>query len=69
MYSIAIVNGSEQRVIVPENKFLQVTKDHTLAPLRGHGYVLAVLSDGKCVGFVDVVTLGYASVKDWMCRV
>lgn len=55
--------GDGTRISLPDIKL-------ELHPLRGHAFVLAVLTpDGECVGWLDVEYAGHDSVKEWMSAV
>lgn len=40
--------------------------NYTYKALRGYAYVLGVFQNDSCIGWINVVNLGYDSVKDWM---
>jgi hypothetical protein len=56
-------------IIIPDIEIKSIQTNHKYVPLRGHGYVMAVYDNHKnCIGWVDVKTLGYETVKDWMSK-
>lgn len=62
MYSY-LENGT---VYIPETKITHVDASHTYKAMRGYAYILAVFKDNSCIGWIDIETLGYKSVKDWL---
>lgn len=54
------------RIFVPDIRLhsADMLAGWTFVPLRGHGYVVAVLDiEGRCVGYADCVDFGYSSAK------
>lgn len=67
MFSYTVINGTDRTIFVPDYRFKRIGKNLTLVPMRGYGYMLAVFcGNTECLGYVDVVDLGYANVKEWM---
>ena len=67
MYSIAVINGHDYKVTIPEKKLQEMPVDAKVYPLRGFGYMMAVFVPGSgCVGYIDVCNLGFDSVKEFL---
>lgn len=54
----------------PDVRVSVIPDGHTLVPLRGSAYTMAVLdADGGCVGWCEVTeATGFDSVRAWMER-
>jgi hypothetical protein len=56
-----------RQIFIPDQRVSEPNPDHIYVPLRGYAYGMAVfdLSD-KCIGWINVETLGYNTVREWM---
>ena len=64
-----IAYTKNKQINIPENKITEDKPEYNYAPLRGHGFIMAVFDlEDKCIGYIEIGTLGYNSVKEWMSK-
>lgn len=61
--------GDGSRIFVPDVKIVEDRDEYAYEPLRGYSASLAVVDDGRCIGWIDTRTLGYEDAKSWMADV
>lgn len=58
--------GEGNPIFVPEVRIDAICPTHIYVPTRGYVGSLAVFDGPNCIGWMDVRTLGYETVKDWI---
>lgn len=54
------------QVFIPDTRIREHRPGQTYEGLRGYGHSLAVLVEGKCVGYIMVEDLGFENAKAWL---
>lgn len=63
-----IVYTETEQFIMPENRIRLHCEWYRYEVIRGHGFLLAVIEHGECIGWIAVEDLGFKTAKEWLER-